>query len=344
MKHKFIITKTNTIENCSIEKYIDSICTNIVIGTNVFSDFTASLTDFFGGYSGTYQSKLEQIYEKAKKELVEKAKAIGANGIVGFSVDFDEISGQGKSMFMISASGTACLVKYPEKEEKSIISSVDQVSQEILDIEIRKLFIVKSINNGSDLEDDWKEFLSNHPQKGIVKEFLRRYIEYVYRAETELRTLCSFIDKYFMLLPQEDYIDEVYAQFINHKNEMGNIINKCMLFSPERVLDMFGKVPLDFIVYILNTPKPTYNKEDLTIMKQILEKIDNLPDTGKIEMVKGGLLSKDKEKFICEKGHKNDKESEFCASCGINIKGLTEKQIDVIETFREKVGVLASIL
>ena len=42
MKNRFIITTTDTIENCPIKRYIDTICSNIVIGTNVFSDFAAS--------------------------------------------------------------------------------------------------------------------------------------------------------------------------------------------------------------------------------------------------------------------------------------------------------------
>lgn len=49
MKNRFIITTTDTIENCPIKRYIDTICSNIVIGTNVFSDFAASVTDFLAG-------------------------------------------------------------------------------------------------------------------------------------------------------------------------------------------------------------------------------------------------------------------------------------------------------
>ena len=118
MKENFIITVTNNIESCPIEKYLDSICANVVIGTNIFSDIAASFSDFFGGHSGSYKSKLELIYNEATKELKKKAIKLGANAIVGFSVDFDEISGGGKSMFMISASGTACVVKYQSKENQ----------------------------------------------------------------------------------------------------------------------------------------------------------------------------------------------------------------------------------
>jgi hypothetical protein len=40
-----------------------------------------------------------------------------ANAIIGLKVDFDEISGKGKSMFMMSALGTAVYVKYDSNLE-----------------------------------------------------------------------------------------------------------------------------------------------------------------------------------------------------------------------------------
>jgi uncharacterized protein YbjQ (UPF0145 family) len=46
-----------------IEKYFDLISTNVVLGTNVFSDLGASFSDFFGGTSDIYQNKLEKIYK-----------------------------------------------------------------------------------------------------------------------------------------------------------------------------------------------------------------------------------------------------------------------------------------
>ena len=92
MRDNFIITVTNNIEGCPIEKYLESICANVVIGTNIFSDIAASFSDFFGGHSGSYKSKLELIYNEASKELKKKAIKLGANAIVGFSVDFDVYS------------------------------------------------------------------------------------------------------------------------------------------------------------------------------------------------------------------------------------------------------------
>ena len=89
---------------------------------------------------------------------------------------------------------------------------------------------------------------------------------------------------------------------------------------------------------------PLYTKSDLDGMKELLQYLDNLPNTGRIEVVKGGFMGKDKEKFICQNGHKSDKDSEFCESCGVNIKGITRNQIGVIEEFRNKVCILEELL
>ena len=132
---RVIVTATETIQGATIEKYIDTICANTVIGTNVFSDIGASFSDFFGGYSGSYQNKLGEIYERAKSALINKAIGIGANAIVSFKVDFDEISGQGKSMFMVAASGTAVKLKYNNDEDNRGIN-YDALRDRVFSLEV----------------------------------------------------------------------------------------------------------------------------------------------------------------------------------------------------------------
>lgn len=102
-----IITSTNQIEGYTITQYLGLINVNVVLGANFFSDFFASFTDVFGGYSSTYQSKLDKIYNDAVSALLDKATYKGADAIVGIHFDFDEVSGKGKSMFMVTAYGTA---------------------------------------------------------------------------------------------------------------------------------------------------------------------------------------------------------------------------------------------
>lgn len=105
-----IITTTNSIQNHDIVKYLGVINANQVLGVNFFSDALAGISDIFGGNSGTYRRNLDNLYEQVIALLKQKASSIGANAIIGIQIDFDEISGKGKSMFMITAVGTAVVV------------------------------------------------------------------------------------------------------------------------------------------------------------------------------------------------------------------------------------------
>jgi uncharacterized protein YbjQ (UPF0145 family) len=51
---------------------------------------------------------LQRAREIALQELQERAKALGANAVVGIDLDY-EVLGQGASMLMVSASGTAVI-------------------------------------------------------------------------------------------------------------------------------------------------------------------------------------------------------------------------------------------
>lgn len=102
-----LLSTTSTIDNYSIDQYYGIVCHNIVIGSNLFSDLFASFSDVFGGHSGTYQSKMDNMYQEAIKNLSYKARELGANAVVGIKINFDEVSGQGKQMFMLCVTGTA---------------------------------------------------------------------------------------------------------------------------------------------------------------------------------------------------------------------------------------------
>ena len=101
-----ITTTTNSIEGRSIRTYLGVISSETIIGANVFKDILGGLRDFFGGRSGTYEKVMEEAKVTALRELEEKARALGADAIVGIDLDFETIGANG-SMLMVSASGTA---------------------------------------------------------------------------------------------------------------------------------------------------------------------------------------------------------------------------------------------
>lgn len=341
MKDRFIISTTERIENGIIRQYIDVICSNIVVGTNIFSDFAASFSDFFGGKSESYRRKLEYIYNEASKDLKNKAIRIGANAIIGFKVDFDEISGKDKSMFMISVSGTACKIEYSLDYDNNI--KTNTVSQSDLDKEIKKRFIQKQLQNKEQIKEDWVQFLIENPQKEIIKELVDLYIRnklglYIKEAEMIENVLGTYSKSLMVPLLYELYIE------VDRKDLLISLIKKCNLFDATSILKVCSQNIHEGIKF-LPIKSDYYDANEVNLMNKICDFYSNLPDTGKIEKVKSGVFSKKEEdKFICEHGHKNPVDKRFCESCSVDIKGIHINEAKLIDEFKEKVEILNKML
>ena len=102
-----IVTTTPTIEGRPIATYHGIVGGEAIMGANVVRDIFAQVTDIIGGRSGAYESKLQDARATALGELEDRARALGANAVVGVDLDYEVV---GQSMLMVSASGTAVTV------------------------------------------------------------------------------------------------------------------------------------------------------------------------------------------------------------------------------------------
>lgn len=102
-----IVTTTPTIEGKKITAYRGIVTGEAIMGANIVRDLFAQVTDIIGGRSNAYESKLAEGRETALSEMEDKARALGANAVVGVDLDY-EVIGQ---MLMVSASGTAVSVE-----------------------------------------------------------------------------------------------------------------------------------------------------------------------------------------------------------------------------------------
>jgi uncharacterized protein YbjQ (UPF0145 family) len=104
-----ITTTTHSIEGQPIRQYLGVISAESIIGANIFKDILAGIRDITGGRSNTYEKVVDEARTNAMDELVQKAQSIGANAIVGISLNFETLGG-GSSMLMVTATGTAVRV------------------------------------------------------------------------------------------------------------------------------------------------------------------------------------------------------------------------------------------
>lgn len=257
-----IVTTTNNIEGYTVKRYLGVVNANVVIGTNLFSDIAASLTDVFGGRSGSYKSKLNTIYDEVMKELTEKAKSYHADAIVGLHVDFDEVSGGGKSMFMVSASGTAVtlekniedryyiydlLEKITDYKEKGIITNEEYEFEKSKILSLHKNLISE-------------EYQKDNEEKELQKKEELQRIERINEAKELLkeRTGCSIddiekIDEYQIQAVSYDDIDfdsndsmqYIIAKFIR----LNRIPEACKFYMEETGLEDV-KSAIDFCLNV----------------------------------------------------------------------------------------------
>ena len=103
-----ITTTTGSVDGKTIETYHGIVAGEAVMGANFVRDFFARVTDVIGGRSGAYQKELRKARHLAMEGLVEEAEELGANAVVGISLDTEVM---GDSMMMVVASGTAVTLK-----------------------------------------------------------------------------------------------------------------------------------------------------------------------------------------------------------------------------------------
>jgi uncharacterized protein YbjQ (UPF0145 family) len=101
-----LLTTTSVIDGKQIVRYHGLVSGEAILGANIFKDLFAGIRDIVGGRSAVYERELKRAKDLAIQEMVEQAQGLGANAIVGIDLDYETL-GQGGSMLMVSASGTA---------------------------------------------------------------------------------------------------------------------------------------------------------------------------------------------------------------------------------------------
>lgn len=105
-----LITTTNSIEGKRIVEYRGIVAGEAIMGANIFRDLFASIRDIVGGRSGSYEKVLNDAREEALLEMAERAQALGCNAVIGVDIDYETV-GQGGSMLMVTAAGTAVVME-----------------------------------------------------------------------------------------------------------------------------------------------------------------------------------------------------------------------------------------
>lgn len=109
-----IISTTSSLDGKTIKEYRGIVFGEVISGIHFIKDFTASITNFVGGKAEEYEQELVDARADAINEMVQRAKKIGANALVGVKIDVETVGSSenaAMSMLMVHASGTAVVVE-----------------------------------------------------------------------------------------------------------------------------------------------------------------------------------------------------------------------------------------
>lgn len=351
------VTTTNNIEGWEIQHYFQPVTSHLVVGTNVFSDFLASFTDFFGGSSKTYQKKISDLYTEAVEQLRGNAERAGANYIIGLSIDMDEISGKGKSMFMITAIGTPVLANRMSNEDKRVkdVDHSEVVTSETMNVIRKKQKLLEGIadNNISLDKDNWQFVIENKMIEAFPllmskwKQDVQNQIDLGPTKEKVTQLLLQIEPKIAAKLVYDHMAKEDSSGVIK---ALTHVIKDLQLIDfdlIEKALKSNDFEKQKRILFAVIYDKEYYTKSDIEKMRELKNIIQStFQERGERTSKKQMFSSKEKEVWKCECG-KTTEMGEHCFHCGKDIYGFKNNEVkpqEAVSYLDEKLTVIEEIL
>lgn len=331
-----LVTTTPSIEGINIVEYLKPISAHVVAGTDFFSDFFASFSDFFGGRSQTYQRQLSSIYTEAIENLKQTAYEIGANCILGLRVDMDEISGKNKSMFMITAIGTAAIIETQTKTKK-IVENFDSISvDKMMDLRKRERVINLAVEGKLILDDQTWDFLTLNCVDEIALNILSTIkTNYGYYDIDKQKKMFQQTLSYFQTIDDDKRTSILYDYFMDNESDFFStftydLIKELALFDVEKLLTYLNSGDIQKMKRALKlviVDKPYFTIDDIPDFEKLVDVLKiNFKENGEILTVKAKLMSKEKDIWKCQCGNSNNIDAYRC-SCGLDRYGFYDNEI-----------------
>ena len=102
-----ILTSSNTLENKEIIEYKGIVTGESLIGANIYKDLFSGVRDVVGGRTSKYEEEINKAREISLNSMIEKAEKLGANGIIGLKISYDNLGGTMGNTILVTAYGTA---------------------------------------------------------------------------------------------------------------------------------------------------------------------------------------------------------------------------------------------
>lgn len=340
-----IVSTTSQIPNEEIKSIISVVHNRVVLGTNLFSDISASFSDFFGGNNSAYEKRLAEITDDVIDGLKKKAHKLRADALIDLKIDVDEVNGKNKSMFMVTAIATAVLFKKEQSTDN--VFSLEEIKASILKNRVIKLVEEGKFNPFTDWVSDYIKFntivevfepyvtylnlnfnKSNFPN---WESQFESYISNIYSKELFDLTF-NYFSKNERSHIEREILKVVFKKLVVDYSKVLNILSTDEIhpktISSEGVLDCSIDAKRLCLNVLFNT-NDIYSDKDFANIKLILEKIKIIfPNVSVIE--KGdGIFSKGMKYWRCKCGNKNESDDIHCVKCRLDEYGNRDFVLNV---------------
>ena len=190
------------------------------------------------------------------------------------------------------------------------------------------------------------EFIISHAMQGLGHHLYKKYLTAIAVDDYERHELHDvareMFPSYLSAIDREEALEVVYGNIEANRDVAAELIRRNSLFDAEYLIGLIEDGDIDFALKVVDVYQPEYDEEDLEAMKELMERIDELPHTGAVERRHG--LFGSPEKYICPEGHTNPSDAEYCRHCGKNLRGLNKEQEDAVGVFAKRVAALRRLI
>jgi uncharacterized protein YbjQ (UPF0145 family) len=331
------ITTTGTIEGWTLDTYLGPVVSHVVAGAGLVTEFFAGFSDLFGGRSGSVRNRLAEIYKDASIELRREAGRRGANWILGYRIDFDEISGKNSFMFMVTASGTAVHATRanaaPDQEPVPT-----EVPAQLVKIAAKKrAFLSRPDRTIFDSDATWQFVIDNRVNElaPAALEWLAARYEFAAQqsldAERSREGARTKVEAFFASLPASDASSALYNAAENPgwiRTASLDVMVSLDLMRLERSLELLQRDDFDHrwtALQTLRARQALYSVADVATVDALLRIIPtSFPPSGTSQS-KGLFGTKDVWTCLCGTAQKAD--AAHCFSCGRDRRGFGQSDV-----------------
>lgn len=357
---KMLITTTDLLEGYEIEEYLGLVSSETVVGIDIFSEFVSGFTDVMGGRSKTLEDEINKTNRTLLQTLQVNARRMGANAIIGYHRDLEEMAGKNKQMFMMSCYGTAVKVKSTQTQKTIYYFNQNEVMYKS-DVEkgltnLKELYSKKQTHGYAEILDNILPKIIYIEDTDLILELLKTVLLITLNIEiTKVELYLKLLFDQLTILYKENDEMLFYQMILDvTKNHLAkfekNIILKdnilklfvnyvtCFNISfTKENCDILKQLPSNLIIDLV-LPSLWYMKNEYCIEdKPNLENILYFLNHQMLHL--RATDEKGRIRCVCQNIYNKTK----CPKCNRDDYGLTTKDYEYIDLIKEKVTKILEI-